>query len=303
MSVYADGKTVSWVHQELEKHNISSIPITRQLLVDYVFISDDILFLSIGGPALIELNLITNEQIMIKIPDAWIGRRIDIIQQLSYDQTANAIHMLVQEHIPSENRISHTYYILYIDGYTWEKVSELGEDIYQYRYDTLNKIIYYTKILDRSLFVYDLEQGEIIERINLAEDVTRVAHIFKIYDEPLQILTLIRDTENKRRMYYYLYYYDETRTGIEFPQIGYNRDASLDDYVFVAQNRFLCIKVVRQGISEIVEFDLNNNTLSVAALQGFPLRLSNLKKIANGKYSFLVTTDDDWTLLCFMEYS
>jgi hypothetical protein len=211
--------------------------------------------------------------------------------------------MLVQEHIPSEKRTSHTYYILYIDDNTWEEVSELGEDIYKYRYDVLDKIIYYTNILDRRLFVYDLEKGEIIERINLLEDVTRVAHIFKIYDEPWQILTLLRDTENPKRMYYYLYYYDETRTGIEFPQIDYNRDASLGDYAFIDQNRFLCIKVVRRDVTEIVEFDLNNNRLSVVALPRFPLGLSNLKKIDSGKYSFVVTADDGWTLLCFMEYS
>jgi hypothetical protein len=93
---------------------------------------------------------------------------------------------------------------------------------------------------------------------------------------------------------------NDERFGIEFPHINYE---PLDDYVYIGQNRFLCIKVIRQNICEIVEFDFTSNTLSVAKLQQFPYFIWHLKRTPDGRYSFLISADNHRTnLLCFLEY-
>jgi hypothetical protein len=290
--VYGRGKSEAQVRRELQKQNISAIPINKNLIADYIFIDNDLVILSYDHPKIVEYNISTGEQKTIAIPMP--GRKMESFRYLSHDKTMNTIHMIVQEQ-NEKGKYTFSYYALHLNDYTWEAFPEFGDRISRYYYDSVKKRVYVNYFRDREIVGFDIESREIVERINLPEGMNI---IHNMYGAPLQIVASVY---NENEIYHFYYY--NTETGFEYlKSIAQSEIYSFDDYIHIEGWQFLCINIRHQYKREFVTLDLSENIENIVILKSFPFEIYHLKRYGEGAYSFIAYTDDKWSLLCFMEY-
>ena len=297
--LFAGEQTVAELRKELqEEHNITAFPLAQTTAsIKYVFIGEDTIIRSglEPGEVLTEYNLRTKGTRSISPPAEWAGRRINSIRDLYYDRTANTLHGTVRERLPSNDTIT-LYYLLHLDDNSWEEIPELRDIIYHFSYNPDNKLLYIDPMFDEGILVFDMANREFIERIDLLGEATG---FYTMYGTPLQILA---HTKVEGEYRYYLFD-TESRTGKMYPNIEINPEGiSLDYYIHIDGQRFLCINGQKQYESDIMELDLIAGTTNVIALKSFPRGLYFLQRVDEMRYSFLTRSDDKWVLLCIMEY-
>jgi hypothetical protein len=303
-----DMKTAAQKRDELEQYPIKVAPISLPgtTLYDFVFIDADKIIL-IKPKQLIEINLSTNEQKPIALPDECSSNEFMGFKGPNYDKETNSVHMLFQwffrELSPARR---HTYHIFHLDNYSWETIEELGKDLRElYWYDSANKQIYIQG--NKFLLKFDLVSREILEYIALPDFTSA---IFCIYGNPFQILASTRSMNISGGLHFFIY--DVAANVIEnFPESIYNMDTdffSLNYYIPYDDNkRFIGVARRRGDISSIAIMDLNANTIETVALDGFPYGIYDFKKIYNGKYAFMVAVRNRFgnivqSFLCILDY-
>jgi len=302
ISIYALGKSEAQYRKELEQYplKVVSIPISLPgtASYDFLFIGIDKILLK-KPKELIEINLSTNEQKPIVLPEDFTGGRFSFsgFGSPQYDEESNSVHILFswfnRELSPARRR---SYHILHLDDYSWEIIEELsdifGGDTFHgvFYFDSANKHIF----VQQGYFIlkFDLIKREFLEKIELTD-----SHVNIMYGNPVNLLAFTRSEQIDLGTYFFIYDIS-TGTRFDFPESIFNRKSdflggeyiSLDSFLPFDENmRFLAVATMR-GVSNIVLMDLNTNTIETVALDGFPYFVWNLKKIADGKYAFMVAT-------------
>jgi hypothetical protein len=246
----------------------------------------------ITGAAVNIINIKTDEREIIHIPTGWEEKDIGSFRDLTYDNITNSLHMISQH----EKHIASTYCILHLDDYSWEEVFELGNDISYAVYDPIKELIYIKRFfINYELSVFDLINREFLDKIPLPYETRE---IFAMYGSPIKILApIFFETDNKNN-YYILD--TKTKTSTEFFNIGNINGFGLNNYISIGDENFITINIRRYS-GDIIILDLNKGTHTLI-LDSFPYKIYALQKIENGKYSFMLATDDRRTLLCFIDY-
>lgn len=297
--LFAGGQSEAELRKELrEEHNIIAFPIAQTgASVEYAFMGEDTIILPMREPGInfTVYNLRTQETRSISSPAEWDERRIRNIRNLYHDHTTNVLHVVVSEHRPEENTTVPLYYLLHLDDDAWEEVPELRGIVYRYTYNPEKKFVYIHPFYDKDILVFNMEIREFIERIDLLGEAMQ---IYAMYGNPLQVLCR---TRNEGEYQYYIFD-TETRTGQAFPNVEFASEGiGLRSFIHIDGQRFLNLSGQKNEY-EVVELDLEAGTQKVVALESFPRELFFPQKVDETHYSFLTRSDDNWLLLCIMEY-
>ena len=298
-TLFAGGYSEAKLCKELkEGYNISTFPLAQTTAsLNYVFIAEDLIIRAglKSGEALAEYNLRTKETNSISSPVEWNGRRVGPIDDLYYDDTTNTLHVRIKERLPT-NDTTTLFFLLHLDDGSWEEIPELKGLIYQCAYLPENHLLYIVPMHGEDILVFNMDTREFTEQINMIEKTTQV---YTMYGNPLHILGRIW---NENEFQYYIFD-TSTLTGKVFSNTDFiSEEGSFEYYVYIDSQRFLCLNRLKQYESEVMELDLEAGTQRVVALESFPRELFYLKKVDETHYSFLTRTDDNWLVLCIMEY-
>jgi hypothetical protein len=288
-TVFSFGKSESALRRELAKEHITAIPISKEWVIDYVYTSEDTLLLSIGFKKLVLLDLSINEQKSIEVPENLA--EVTHFKQFTYDSKANSVHMLVQEKIEAAPGFSLSYYILYLDDFSWGKITELGYKIEFYYYDLIEGLIY-VKDGNNQIMIFDFVSRKYINTIQFSK---KIGDICCMYGDPLKFLATIQVGGS----YHYGIFNLDTGDIVEFPD-AHITDMHIAEYTPWYGNNFLGIQYRR--LKSIMVFDIYKDTKTWETLKTFKQDIYRLKRRGDGEYSFLIVADDKWTLLCRMAY-
>ena len=300
--------------KELEQYpirvsQISSLPPTDAYRFEYI--NGDTVFIY-GSHDLFEVNLTTNKWTRIIKPNSWNSNTS--CRNLQYDQVTNSIHMLGYEYKRDSSSRMIGYYILRLDGYTWETIEELGDEIDNFHYDSINMLIYVWQSTVQEnesgrrvinyITTYDLQRRVIINRAELPDDTY---FVYLLYGNPLKVLASTRSKEVVGGLCYSIYDI-LTGTRVDYPEIILSYGFSNIDIVIPLNKEGCFLGIEYHGLdsSKIVEIDLNTKIIKTVALENFPYTIGNFKKIAQGKYAFIVSTPNRIggpgpCFLCFMD--
>ena len=313
MCIFAGGNSEAQHRRDLAQYGIEVSPISLSgtRAYDFVYINANKIIIT-EPRQLIEINPTTGERKIIELPEDWVERRFEGFRELTYDEMSNSVHVLFRER--RLERIGLSYNILCLEDYTWEAIEELGYRIQNYWYDSENMKIYTYQFeleseggyIVRSIKSFDLSERKFIDSIEIPYDIR---NIYCIYGNPLKILADVR-IENSYSTHFIIFDI-ATGTRIDFSEsfIDNNTGFFHLSYYTPLDNDMQFIGVERRmsNRSGIVMMDLNANSMETVALDGFPYEIYNFKKIAEGRYGFMVGTRT-WTgghgqsFLCFLDY-
>jgi hypothetical protein len=316
--IYPFGKkeTEAQKRKELEQYPIIVSPISfpGSTAYDFTYVNPETIIIT-GSRQLFEVNSTTNTWKEIKIPESWAEKRFEGFREMQFDRTANSIHMLFRTRNTS-NKIEQTYYILNLEDYSWEVIDYISSDISGYWYDSENCLIYVfhripygetSNSIGSYIATYDFTKKKVISQDELRD----MGNAYCIYGNSPRLLSS-KKSENMEWSRHFIIYDIALKRRIDFPEsliLDNNKNViKLMYYVPLSKEAcFLGVDISRSNNSSIALLDLNNNTLETVALETFPYTIYNFKKIAEGKYGFMVRTRTrsgahGQSFLCFLDY-
>jgi hypothetical protein len=315
-----------WEFEQQYSIKVAPIIFPSPGLYDFVYIDSNTIII-VDGLRLVEINMSTGRQRPIGLPVEWSERRFEGFRDLYYDPTTNSLHTTFLETSISRGGIGRSYHILDLENYTWESIDELGDNISFCWYDAENMLIYIEQsrrnqfdpqeeerdpdgFVIRTITVFDLRNREVLDTIVRPREIK---NILCMYGNPLKILASGYSTNIESR-YHYIIYDTATRTTEVFIE---STESTIDSKInFLAlgyytpindEGCFLGVDRRRENKSGIVLVDLKANTIETVILDDFPYTIDYFKKIAEGKYGFMVRPRNSngrygQSFLCFLDY-
>ena len=296
ISLFSVGIREPAVKDKLEDtYTVYSIPLGNRTVVDYSMISDSTAIFSVGGPDLFLIYLKTGKKTKIKLPDELKGENIQLIQNLKYQNDSNSLHMIGG----NKNIHERSYFILHLDDMQWEEIPALRGISTMHYYDPVKNIIYYEDFSKESrILVFDMTNHEKLEPIAFPENMTLI-HVNTVLENPLVFFTNAVNRSTGKMQYYY--FDPASGTGVEFQEVEMHPEGfSLEDFNPLSRYDFLCLNRFRKDESGIVEFNLMEKSYTMVDEQSYQFRY--LKKISDGKYSFIVNAHKIIDVLCILDY-
>lgn len=293
-------QTVMTLQRELgEKHKLTVFSIARTAKsVDYVFVGKNTIIRTkvYKDEFLAEHNLGTQETRIIPPPKELRGKKLSRRATLYYDETSKTIHTQIAV-ITENGKNPIRYYLLHLENYTWEEIPELQNLVHQITYNPNTKHLYVDTANRReNILIFNMESRKFIGEIDI---IGRSSSVHAMYGEPLHVLCGI---EIYGKWFYHLFD-TGSRTGKIFPKEEYNTDdTALGYYIHIENQRFLYANMKGQDNDVFVDLNLETGRKKILFPEPLAKEIYNLKKVDETHYSFLIDSDDNYKLLCIMEY-
>ena len=304
---------------------VSTLSFPAAAIYDFIYTTSGMV-VYVNPMQLVEADPYTGEQRVIAMPEGWARRRFEGFRDLQYDAVDNSVHMLFMERgASSTGGPGFSYHILHLDDYTWTSIDELGSDIIFSWYDEENKHIYVYQqefrsleadqnlpLMRRLIIKYDLNTRETLDLIDLPPELRNVT---AIYGSPVRVLGESRIVNEQYIPHYVVFDLDSRETFIFQDNLTMEEriygNSIIDNFslgYFINADNGMSFLAVESGnsISRIIFLDFYSKSRETIALDNFPFSIYSFKKIASGKYGFMVGTRTWWggygpSFLCFLE--